>query len=344
MSEYSYKNTPFINIFLNNGTSSAFGSILNNIVSNYNEKTNNYYFTSPFGIANIANSIDYSSINDDLGNKLSPLLYVYLEGASSITIPTGVTYMNIISIGGGGGGTSGSATSGGNGRGGGGGSSGGISVTLGLPYVSGVNTLSVIIGSGGTAGRAQTGNGNPIIGTDGGDSYITYNSKNYCIAKGGAKGTSNTNPDGTGTTPGLWGVGGKAPAVTSTDRFSLNNTTYNYNTRGNDGSSSSTVRNTDGNRRYGGGAGGLTPALTDLTSNSLYLIKNSQLSLYYKNSSGNIGVLDLSTLTRGDGGSGGASDYDAGGVYGLAGSPGVNGLVIIYYIFTPILFTPTITP
>lgn len=331
MSNYLYISSSINNIFLNNGINAFNGaSKLNDIDNKYNETTAYYYFTYPFNISKISNQITYSSNNDDLGNKMSPQIYIYSSSVNNITIPTGATFINVITIGGGGGGTSGSATSGGDGKGGGGGSSGGVSVTLGIPRVSGVNGLNVIVGAGGAGTNNQTGNGNPLIGTDGAASYITYNGKNYCIGQGGSKGTGS----------GLQGIGGIATNTVSTDTFNVNNLTYNYNTKGVNGSNGATS-GTRINRRLPGGQGGKTPSLRSITSNSTILFNNN--ILYHRSSDNVLTSTDISSLTNGNGGKGGDSDYDSGGIYGLAGSPGVNGLVIIYYIFTPIQFTASIS-
>ena len=329
MSNYLYNYNSINNIFLNNGTSSFIGaSTINNIDNKYNETPAYYYFDYPLNISNITNKIRYLGDNIDLGNKLSPQIWIYYISKTDVTIPSGATFINVISIGGGGGGTSGSATSRGNGKGGGGGSSGGVSVTLGIPCVSGVNTLNIVVGAGGSGGAAQERNGNPNIGQDGNNSYITYNNKNYCIGQKGSKGTNSE----------LEGIGGIATSTVSTDTFTVNGKTYNYNTRGVDGLGGTGTRV---NNRLVGGAGGRTPSLRSIISNDTILFKYNDL--YYRTDTNTLTSTNIPSLTNGSGGKGGDSDYDAGGIYGTAGLAGIDGLVMVYYIFTPVDFTTTIS-
>ena len=197
------------------------------------------------------------AVEQDSGITLSvPATY-------SLVVPTGVTSIDAIAIGGGGGGGGCSAAATASGAGGGGGAlsySNAISVTAG-------ETLTVVVGSGGTAG-ANTG----TAGGDGGDSYIRRSATDLLLAKGGSGGLGNTAgltggggaggvaASGVGDTKNTGGAGG---GRATNDRGGGGGGAAGYSGTGGAGGSSTTAPTAGAGGGGGGGFYGLDGATAE---------------------------------------------------------------------------------
>ena len=254
----------------------------------------------------------------DLGHYFVPPYVVYETSNSSCTIPSNVTYMNIISVGGGGGGGGGGAEQNGKGSSGGSGGAGAIGVNLLLPIISSYNTYSVTVGAGGSNGGAASTNGTIGIGTPGGDggdgsnSFINYNSKKWCVGGGGNNGVGGFGISGSNKN----NAGALKPKIIN---CTVNSISYDY----------------DGEAGKNGGAIQIN---TDGTASGEYITTNIPPGL-----SGLHNLLNTSFNTSnpgifysGNGGYGGYGDGGAGGQWGAAGTGGISGIVIVFYYYTPI--------
>lgn len=160
-------------------TSSNSTSQIDNTKYNINNSTiSNYFLKNIFGdCSNAFNCITNYQINGiDLGKTYLPYVVIHTSSNTNMSIPVGATYMNVITIGGGGCGGSNKSNQSVFGRGG---ASGSISVQ----YIICTTTriYNVIVGSKGNANVSAP------------NSYISYNSIDSCISKGGTFGPSATN-------------------------------------------------------------------------------------------------------------------------------------------------------
>lgn len=126
------------------------------------------------------------------------------QGASTFTVPTGITSLSVKVWGGGGGGGAGGSSAAGGAGGGGGYVAGTIAVTPG-------ETLTIYTGGGGSAGTRNTAGGG---GGGGGYSSIYRDTTPLAIAAGGGGGGGGRNS--TGNTGGAGGAGGGTSGIIGT--------------------------------------------------------------------------------------------------------------------------------
>ncbi len=170
---------------------------------------------------------------------------INVAGTYSYVIPKGVIRIATITIGGGGGGGGGGGANL-NGKisqaGGGGGSSFPVFTNMNSTIKEG-NTITIVVGSGGTPGARGQNNvggtvGSGTDGTNGGNTYITYNSTNYGISYGGIKGLRGANyisggitiisNGGSGSSGGVNGANGTQNTTTGGAGGTFNLTSVNF--------------------------------------------------------------------------------------------------------------------
>lgn len=312
------------------------------------------------------NSIDYvmsgyPAINADvlLGFTPGPYgmsvnTYVMFDGAGeySWTVPTGVTEITAVLIGGGSGGTGGdggerggdgiavtglagdnpTATGGIGGNGGNGGAAGsaGKIYTTAISVTPGTR-VSIQIGAGGLGGDGGTrngGEGDP--GEVGEDTEITIGSSTYSSASGSVLPAGYSNPL-TGETYGTNGADGSAGGKGGGANQSNASQAGGFNS-GDPGEDYSTTYNGDSDHRtyyrmfgYGGGGGGGTESGAEVAGDGVfgdasYRVNNPLLFLYAHGGNGGIGADGNTAQTRvtnagcgGDGGEGGGGGGGGGG-------------------------------
>lgn len=132
------------------------------------------------------------SANNRIATTNSGAYSYTTPGTYYFTVPTGVTSVQVTTVGGGGGGQAGNGNYSGSGGAGAGGAAG-TSVTQTLTVTAGA-VLTVVVGAGGAGGVAYVSGGtsaNGAAGSAGGDSYIaTYGATNAAGGAGGNKATS----------------------------------------------------------------------------------------------------------------------------------------------------------
>jgi hypothetical protein len=140
------------------------------------------------------NNLNYIIGSSDISNYFMPIYYYYYGSVNNIIIPNGCTSIGIISLGGAGGGGGGGGSVGNFfAQGGGGGASAFAVYYNRLNVVSG-SLINVFVGGGGAGGAGGVNGASAAQITDGDsggggtNSYIKYNSTNYCISYGGGAG------------------------------------------------------------------------------------------------------------------------------------------------------------
>lgn len=216
-------------------------------------------------------------------------------GTHSFVVPTGVTSISAVCIGGGGGGAGNLAGYSAGGSTGGGGAA--LSYSNNIPVTPG-ETLTVVVGTG---GNASIGAGTP---TAGGDSSLSRGGTTLVLAKGGSAGVFNS------TTP---VNGGQASSGVGDVRYSGGNSprggggAAGYSGNGGNGGITG-----DGGAGSGGGGGG--GSLSSATSN--FGSGGGGVNMYGEGPSGAGGSFrDASGLSEGGGGSFGfpSNIYGSGG-------------------------------
>ena len=232
-------------------------------------------------------------------------------GVYSFTVPSGVTSVSVVCVGGGGGscGCAGTSSYSGAGGGGGGLAYGTFSVTAG-------QTVTVRVGSAGTAGTNVNATYN--IGGSGGESNVSYGGTIMLRAYGGAGGrwgSTNSNAGGgysiaAGVTPSGGGNGGSGGGSNVNNGGGGGGGAGGYGGNGGNGGVGNTGLGGSGSN--GGGAGGGGQERTGVNNNG-----GGGVGILGAGSSGFAG----SRSSPGGGGSGGAS----GGSGGTGGSYGGGG-------------------
>jgi hypothetical protein len=264
-------------------------------------------------------NLNYNAIINNINYDLSTFFtsrYVTFTTSQTYTLPSNIFSIAVYTIGGGGGGGGGGGSSGFySGQGGGGGGSS-FPVYSNINVINGINTITINVGGGGSGGNnnstSNIGPGwvgnkpgtypgiNPYPGsngTNGGNSYVTYNGTNLCISNGGYAGIGGLgavdNNSGTSNNGGATGVTG-----------------------GTNGTKGNSVSGQGGNTPGGTGGAANPTDLTFIYSNIFNTIVNT--STYGKGGNGSSGGLFSPSGSRRQSGD---------------GTNGYQGAVTIFFIY-----------
>ena len=284
----------------NNNNSSGLQYFRKGILTSYNytnaSTLDTAYTNSPYAAAG---PIEYKINGMDIGKRIAPYYKVYTSSTNNIKLIPGWTKVGILAIGGGGGGQSGSAQQGGVDYGGGGGGAGGMAFGYFTQNeIDPVNLmLDITIGSGGAGGAKRTSNGSGIQGSDGGETTVKYT-----YAGGGSATIVKATGGGKGIRYDDGGDGG-------TGSKHINGGTFISNQSGTGNGGTYWYDPSQG--VYQGGSGGT--------------LENGNYTF-------NLGQLTGTGDGSGHGGSGGRGDTP--NDYGVGGTSGAKGSVIIFQYFT----------
>ena len=249
---------------------------------------------------------------------------------NTFTVPSGVTQLSAVCVGGGGGAGGSPGTSNYSGAGG-----GGAGLSYGTFTVTPSETLTIIIGSGGAGGAAGTNNGNA-----GGNSIIKRNTTDLLLGGGGAGGVYLPSGKAAGGISGGTqrvggGTGGTGGASQSNNGGGGGGGGGGYSGNGGGGGTGNTGVGSDGSGGGGGGGGGQADGDTQNNGGGGVNVNNGE------------GVFGSGGLTNGpgiggSGGSFGGNGGGGGGTYGgggggaeddtsRAGGNGVQGIVRIIW-------------
>lgn len=319
---------------------------------NYTENTTNnlgFLYKSSFGFLT-ASSYSYTNASNlffeiagtDIASLFSPVYTIYTTGTSvSASTNSWCTGIFVVLIGGGGGGGGGGATSSGDGGGGGGGGGGALgAIYIPNPSPGRAMSYTYTVGTGGLGAPPRFSDGYGNTGSNGVASTFVFNTSTY-TAGGGLGGLGGRNVGGIG------GAGG----TTSGGTF-----TFSYT--GDTGSIGMTKASGD-YKAVMGGIGGFngnynvkytipapastvpTPTITyqiisENMLNPLQINAFSTTSTLTQNGSGQYDAPKVNYYAYiGQGGYGGNSDTNIGGVYGFGGSAGRNGAVMVCQYYGP---------
>lgn len=276
----------------------------------------NEYYNEPFTDGSFTPSTGTISIgtflNKTLGVNVVNGQQAYTSaGSYTFTVPSGVSSVSVVCVGGGGGscGCAGSSSYSGAGGGGGGLAYGTFTVTAG-------NTITVFVGPAGSAGTNVNSSAN--VGGTGGESRVTYGGTIMLRAYGGSGGRwgyTGSNAGGgysiaTGVTLSGGGNGGSGGGSNSNNGGGGGGGAGGYGGNGGNGGATNSGVGGAGSGGGGGGGGGQSAGGTN------------------NNGGGGVGILGAgtnggggSTNIPGNGGSGGANGVSGGtgGAYGGGG-------------------------
>jgi hypothetical protein len=329
---YTYKNIPLEDMFAG-GTDNLTNYTINGTVAKFLKAF--YKDTDKNAVTDLKAN---ASMFKYLGNEIEfcPAYVLHADTGTDIPIPSGVTKMFVVCIGGGGGGGGGGVAGpgylGGSGGGGGGGALGGWFIN----FVSGQTTYNITIGNGGTYGRPNNDTtmdegqidsaGNYATGQDGtggGNTTFTYTAGNYTVTGGsGGQGGIGGNPY-TYTNKSAGGGGGTV--TTSNSTYSKDGT----------GGSNGLADTTHGSSKYrpDGGVGGASG--NKRGGSTRFLINNSVINVQpftpFTRSGETAGYND-DRVCYGDGGRGGKGEGDSND-WSSAGYSGNKGCVIVFFYY-----------
>jgi hypothetical protein len=288
--------------------------------------TNGTSYTFTVVATNSVGNSEPSSPSNSITPTASLIRAVFTSGSGIFTIPSGVTSINYLVVGGGGGGGAGSGTGAGGGGGGGSVKTGTLSVTPG-------DVISYVVGSGGAGGTTPGGGENN--GDAGVDSVLAT-----ITAKGGGLGRKSREKNETN----LFGSGGAAQSGDTPTTGGSGGNVRDGGANPDEGAGgggggaggvgvTSTSDGTDNNR---GGAGG--PGVSSDLKDGTTLVygrggKGGDEGFYtFIGSSGIFTGLPGANgaVNTGNGGGGGASTNAGGNA--AAGGSGGSGIVVLAYL------------